>query len=59
MKLWKNYLLGDMQAIYLTETDPDYPDRKNMELQTVTVNFVVIMNKRVCPFLDFELLLNY
>ena len=32
MKLWKNYLLGDMQAIYLTETDPDYPDRKNMEL---------------------------
>ena len=32
MKLWKNYLLGDMQAIYLTETDPDYPDRKNVEL---------------------------
>ncbi|MBR3770288.1 MAG: alpha-galactosidase [Lachnospiraceae bacterium] len=32
MKLWKKYVLGDMQAIYLTETDPDYPDRKNMEL---------------------------
>jgi len=38
MKVWKNYKLGDMQAIYLTETDAVYPERKNMELLLLPVD---------------------